>query len=256
MGESQKLVVYISDKSKEEQALALSEKLQIPLTTEPGPELSLRVDEKGLSLMGYGLSYGGDFTQMLNRLSKGRLGQEMLVHIAKTKNPKPKAADCTAGMGEDAILLAAAGYEVTMFEQNPVIAALLKDALSRAADHVQLQEIVARMHLIEGNSIELLKEQATSFDLVYLDPMFPARKKSGLIQKKLQLIQKLEQPCTDEAALMEAAMAVHPSKIIVKRPLKGPNLAGRKPSYTSKGKAIRYDCYFGDRSICPPVLNR
>jgi len=35
-------------------------------------------------------------------------------------------------MGEDAFLLAAQGYEVTLYEQNPVIAALLKDAIRRA----------------------------------------------------------------------------------------------------------------------------
>lgn len=34
--------------------------------------------------------------------------------------------------GEDAFLLAAQGYEVTLYEQNPVVAVLLKDALRRA----------------------------------------------------------------------------------------------------------------------------
>lgn len=249
MGELQKLVVYCTDESKEKEALALSERLQIPLTPEPGPELSLKLEEDGLSLMGYGLSYRGDFTQMLSRISKGRLGQEMLVHMAKTRNPNPKAADCTAGMGEDSFLLAAAGYEVTLFERNPVIGALLRDALARAKEEPRLQEIVARMQVIEGDSVELLREQNVEYDLVYLDPMFPARKKSGLIQKKLQLLQKLEQPCTDEVALFKAAVAITPKKIVVKRPLKGPYLAGRKPSYSSKGKAIRYDCYLGDRSL-------
>ena len=34
---------------------------------------------------------------------------------------------------------------------------------------------------------------------------------------------------------------MHPKKIIIKRPLNGAPLADRKPSYTVKGKAIRYD---------------
>ena len=42
---------------------------------------------------------------------------------------------------------------------------------------------------------------------------------------------------------MEAAISAHPRKIVVKRPLKGPWLAGRKPHYSLKGKAIRYDCF-------------
>ena len=56
------------------------------------------------------------------------------------------------------------------------------------------------------------------------------------------LLQKLERPCEDEAALLEAACSALPRKIVVKRPAKGPYLAGRKPSYSLAGKAVRYDC--------------
>lgn len=168
----------------------------------------------------------------------------MLVHVAKPKTVGTplRAVDATAGMGEDAILLAAAGYEVTLMEQNPVIAALLKDALRRARRHPVLSPIVARMTLCEGNSIDLMPRLGFEPELIYLDPMFPARQKSGLINKKLQLIQKLEHPCVEEEALLNAALATGACKLIIKRPLKGPYLAGRKPDYTVAGKAIRYDC--------------
>jgi 16S rRNA (guanine1516-N2)-methyltransferase len=73
--------------------------------------------------------------------------------------------------------------------------------------------------------------------------MFPERQKSGLINKKLQLIQKMEPPCGEEEALFAAAISAGPSNLVVKRPLKSPYLAGRKPNYTLSGKAIRYDCY-------------
>ena len=66
---------------------------------------------------------------------------------------------------------------------------------------------------------------------------------SGLIYKKLQLIQKLEPPCSEEKDLFNAAIKAGPSRIIVKRPLKSVCLDGREPSYILKGKAIRYDCY-------------
>ena len=62
-------------------------------------------------------------------------------------------------------------------------------------------------------------------------------------KKKLQMLQRLEQPCDDENALLEAAFAAQPRKIVVKRPVKGPHLANRKPSYSLSGKAIRYDVY-------------
>ena len=146
-------------------------------------------------------------------------------------------------MGEDAFLLATQGYEVTLYEQNPVVAVLLKDALRRAKKHPILKEIAVRMKLVEGDSVECMSKLLDPVDVIYLDPMFPARQKSSLINKKLQLIQKLEPPCSEETDLFDAAIKATPEKIIVKRPLKSEFLAGRKPSYTLNGKAIRYDCY-------------
>ena len=72
--------------------------------------------------------------------------------------------------------------------------------------------------------------------------MFPERTKSGLVKKKFQLLHRLEAPADDEEALLAAAIAARPQRIVIKRPLKGPYLAGRKPSYTLSGKKIRYDC--------------
>ncbi len=237
------IVVCVGEGGNKEEAEAFSKKNNVPMADEPGEALSLMFDAKGVSLMGFGLSYQGNFENMLHRITNGRLLHEMLVKAAKTGEGGSRAIDATAGMGEDSFLLAAYGYDVTLYEQNPVIAALLRDTIRRARKNPQLSEIVGRMKLVEGNSIEFLKKQDSLADVIYLDPMFPKRQKSGLVNKKLQLIQKLEPPCSSEEELFEAAWEASPSKIIVKRPLKSLYLAGKKPSYTLEGKAIRYDCY-------------
>ena len=170
----------------------------------------------------------------------GRSGKENNMLLS---DEQLKAIDATAGMGEDGFLLAAYGYEVTLYEQNPVIAALLKDALRRARKHPVLKDIASRMKLVEGDSVSCMEKLMDPVDVIYLDPMFPKRQKSGLINKKLQLIQKLEPPCSEEKDLFDAAIKAGPSRIIVKRPLKSVCLDGREPSYILKGKAIRYDCY-------------
>ena len=242
MIDPEKLVIVDGTGTRYDEALALSQRVGAPLSDVPGEGLTLLLDSDRLSLIGYGMRYQGDVSQMLYRITGGRVHHEMLAKAAKTKTAHPVAIDAAAGMGEDAMLLAAAGYEVYLFEQNPVIAALLRDALRRAKAHPVLGELVGRMHFTEGDSIALMPRLSVQPELVYLDPMFPPRRKSGLIHKKLQLIQKLEQPCSAEEELLAAAMALHPKKIIVKRPLNGACLAGRKPSYTVKGKAIRYDC--------------
>ena len=72
--------------------------------------------------------------------------------------------------------------------------------------------------------------------------MFPGRTKSAAVKKKFQLLHRLEMPCQDEKALLDAALGARPRKIVIKRPIKGPYLAGVKPSYELCGKAVRYDC--------------
>ena len=184
----------------------------------------------------------GDFTRMLPRLRQGRLQQELLVRAARVRGVEaPTAVDCTAGLGEDSLLLAAAGFRVTLFERDQTIAALLADAMERAVEEPQLADAVGRMTLVGGDSITSLAELDFVPDVIYLDPMFPARTKSAAVKKKFQLLHHLEQPCEEEEALVSAALAACPRKVVIKRPAKGPQLAGVKPSYSIAGKAVRYD---------------
>lgn len=103
--------------------------------------------------------------------------------------------------------------------------------------------MAGRMKLVEADSIESMGKMLDFVDLIYLDPMFPERQKTGLIKKKFQLLQKLESPCRDEKDLLAAALQVKPKKIVIKRPAKGPYIADEKPDYSIMGKAIRYDCF-------------
>ncbi len=213
--------------------------------------LELREDAAGLALVGDGMVLRVDFSRLLPRLRADRLGRELLVRAARTRGvTAPTVVDATAGLGEDSLLLAAAGFTVIMFEKDPVIAALLRDALDRAADDSQLAEAVARMTLVEGDSVAGLRELSFSPDVVFLDPMFPERTKSAAVKKKFQLLHHLERPCEDEEGLLAAALAARPRKVVIKRPPKGPWLAGAKPSHSLAGKAVRYDV------IVPPPSSR
>ena len=206
--------------------------------------LQLERTPEGLALSDGTMTVRGDFARMTPRIRQGALQREMLVKAARLKGVvAPHAVDATAGLGEDSLLLAAAGFQVLLYERNPVIAALLADALVRARDIPGLADPVSRMELVVGDSVEGLARLPERPDLVLLDPMFPAKHGDARAKKKLQLLQRLEEPCRDEEALFEAAHAAEARKIVVKRPLKGPFLANRKPSYSLRGKTIRYDCY-------------
>lgn len=150
-------------------AEAFSRRTNTPIAENPGEHLTVLFNSKGVSLTGYGLTY---------------LQHEMLVRASKSEKPGRKAIDATAGMGEDGFLLAAQGYEVTLYEQNPVIAVLLKDALRRAKKHPVLKEIAARMKLEPPCSQETdLFDAAISADpdkIIVKRPLkseFPAERK-------------------------------------------------------------------------------
>lgn len=205
--------------------------------------LELREDADGLILEGDGMRLHASFDDMKRRLLHGKLNGELLVRAARVKGVAvPTLVDATAGLGQDSLLLAAAGFSVTLLECNPVIAAMLADAVEQARRDPELVDAAERMRVIEGDSLKVLRDLPMLPDVVYLDPMFPGRTKSAAVKKKFQLLHRLEAPCDDETALLEAARAAHPRKIVIKRPVKGPYLAGAKPDYTLQGKAVRYDC--------------
>ncbi len=69
---------------------------------------------------------------------------------------------------EKMLLLAAQGYEVTLYEQNPVVAALLKDAIRRAKKNQILKDIAGRMKVVEADSVECMSKLLDPVDVIYL----------------------------------------------------------------------------------------
>lgn len=218
--------------------------------------VSLEQTPNGLTLVGDGMELRGDFSKMLKRVKPGKLQTELLIKAAKIRRStdgsagenvrRPLAIDATAGLGEDSFLLAAAGFDVIMLERDETIAALLADALTRAQNDPTTAETISHMSLATEDSIATLGEWTNvrpnqKPDVILLDPMFPKRTKSASVKKKFQLLHELESPCSEEEPLLKAAFSANPSKIVIKRPAKGPYLAGVKPSYSVSGKAVRYD---------------
>jgi 16S rRNA (guanine1516-N2)-methyltransferase len=85
-----------------------------------------------------------------------------------------------------------------------------------------------------------------SIDVIYLDPMFPARDKSASVKKDMALFQALlgaGESATDADDLLVWALEQAVARVVVKRPAKAAELAGSKPSHVIAGKAVRYDVY-------------
>ena len=80
-------------------------------------------------------------------------------------------------------------------------------------------------------------------DVIYLDPMFPERKKSALVKKEMRLFKRLAGEDNDADQLLKSALASSASRVVVKRPKGAPVLASLKPTHEIKAKKFRYDVY-------------
>ena len=241
------LAVCAADIQSAPRARAAAEMLGVPLigiSAAADGERVLRFAADGVSFVCGGMELKGDLANLARRARGANLREELIVRAAKAKEtPRPRVLDATAGLGEDSFLLAACGCEVTLYERSGAVFMLLEDSLRRAKADPTVSAAAERMTAVYGDSIPAMENAAGAYDVVLLDPMFPEREKSALVKKKLQLIQQLEPPCADEEELLCAAFAARPRRIIVKRPPKGPYLAGRRPDHSLTGKAVRFDVF-------------
>ncbi|MEO1237088.1 MAG: class I SAM-dependent methyltransferase [Planctomycetota bacterium] len=160
--------------------------------------------------------------------------------------PPPHVFDATAGLGEDAWLLAAAGCRVTAAERHPVVHALLADGLDRA--RTAAPDVADRITLLSRtDAAEFLApsgDPPPGFDVVLLDPMFPGHAKRKTTERKpLRLLRLLAGDDPDADALFPFAAAAATRRVVVKRPRHAPFLAGQTPAVSHAGRGLRFDVY-------------
>ena len=150
--------------------------------------------------------------------------------------------DATPGLGRDAFVLVSVGCKVTMIERSPIVAALLEDGIRRLA--LSFPELAAKMSLQHGNSAEVMQYfTGEDVNAIYLDPMFPHKKKSALVKKEMRLFQQLLGHDPDADALLPPALKLATHRVVVKRPNSADVLAGEKPSMAIESKKHRFDVY-------------
>ncbi|MEM1027893.1 MAG: class I SAM-dependent methyltransferase [Planctomycetota bacterium] len=209
--------------------------------------LELRVVEPGHPLAG-GHGVYADLTKLDTTSPAGRSLKTPLlkaVGIHKQRSgERPNVLDATAGLGEDAWLLAAAGCQVTAIERHPIVHALLDDALRRA--RLTAPDVTDRISLLPcAEARDVLRESAASgerFDVVLLDPMFPesARRKTAE-RKPMRVLRWLVGDDADADDLLDLARKTARQRVVIKRPKHAPHLAGIEPVATHAGKGLRFE---------------
>jgi 16S rRNA (guanine1516-N2)-methyltransferase len=152
--------------------------------------------------------------------------------------------DATTGWAQDSLALFRMGYQLSCIERSPVMAELIADGLKRLSvkDWVKNRQISVPQ-LQPGNAIDVLQQLTFQPDCIYLDPMFPPkRKKSALAKKSMTTLRDILGDDLDRHELFAAAMATNSKRIVVKSPDYAEPLGGR-PSQTFQTKLVRYDVY-------------
>ena len=211
----------------------------------------LMVAEQGLSLVLTGKGAPGPVSAEFvtgkagyRREHGGGTGQLVAKAIGLQKTRQTlRVLDATAGLGQDAYVLAGLGCDVTMMERCRPVYELLRDGLERAKECPDTAPVVARMTLVPGNSVEALSAGVDAVDVIYLDPMFPHRSKAALAKKEMQVFRQVVGDDDDAPRLLEAALAAGACRVVVKRPRKAPVIAGPEPTLRIEGKSSRYDIY-------------
>ncbi len=227
----------------------------------------LLLDNKNqLSLLVDGLSVAPEWDKLQRRVVSAGRKSELLLQAAKITADN-QVIDATAGFGHDSLILASTGAQVTMLEQQPIMALLLLVEHQRMSLQPNWQKLMSRLHIINTDALEFFDNfkshsksiDGSSIDVIYLDPMFPEdsyqdRKtgKGAKVNKQMQALHQLAIPPTveQEQQLLQSAKAViknneqQSGRVIVKRPVQAPVFANQAADESWQNAALRFDGYF------------
>lgn len=247
------------DERLRQRAADLASELALPFLqdghTDKSPyEFLLCVGEKGIELRN--LAAGGERPLRVNfvtgstafRKRSANQRHQLIARAIGLQKGTCTLFDATAGLGRDAFLFACLGCSVTAVERSPILWALLRDGLARAAESnlSGVRAIVDRISLFRGDSRDSLHDLPSEGrpDVVYIDPMYPSSlsKKSALAKKEMRVCRRLVGDDDDATALLAVAREIANRRVVVKRHRHAAPLAP-DASVTYKGTTVRYDAY-------------
>ncbi|HED19179.1 MAG TPA: hypothetical protein ENI74_06725 [Gammaproteobacteria bacterium] len=246
-------LVYHSDALKKRAAL-LMDRFDIPrCPATPESGFYLELNEYGLALCQAGphmpgpvrIDFVGGTMGHRQRFGAGR-GQPLARAVGMKPGFNPDIWDATAGLGRDGFVLASLGCHVTLCERSPILAALLHDALLRAADDSSIGAWVGdRLRLVNADSGRQLQSlaEAQRPQVIYMDPMYPAGKVHVEVKKDMRALQQIVGPDLDSGELLDIALRAALRRVVIKRPKRAGFLHDRKPDTSIESKKTRYDIY-------------
>ena len=248
-----------------------NQKRREQLCAEATQPILLLENNNQLSWLSHGLSVAPEWDKLQRRVVSAGRKTELLLQAAKI-TANSQVIDATAGFGHDSLILASTGAQVTMLEQQPIMALLLLAEQQRMSAEPNWQKLMARLQIINTDALSYFNSHyfadiqhnsavIKAVDVVYLDPMFPDDSyqdsktgKGAKVGKRMQALHHLARPPTaeQELQLLQGAQAAvsyrdneqQQGRVIVKRPQHAPLFANQPPKESWQNGAVRFDGYF------------
>jgi 16S rRNA (guanine1516-N2)-methyltransferase len=245
--------IVCSNQSRIEQAKALAAQLGIALFSERNSDFDLQLcfDHGHVELFDTALNTAIHVDFVTGALAHrqqfgGGRGQAIAKAVGLKQGNTPSVLDITAGLARDAYILACLGCKVTLVEQSPVLYSLIEDGIRRGlAEPASANVLKNFVNLVNADSILYMNhmDRETRPDVIYIDPMYPERKKSALVKKDMQILQHLLGKDENAVPLLKTAIKHAAKRVVVKRPIHAEEVGGIKPSTSISSKKTRYDVY-------------
>ena len=238
---------------REDQAKALAAQTGLTLLYEKNDafDLQLCLDENHVSLFDSELNTAIHVDFIKGALAHrqqfgGGRGQAIARAVGLRHGNNPSVLDVTAGLARDAYILAGLGCKVTLVEQSVILYTMVADAVQRGlADPASAAVLNNFVDLINADSIAYMHGLAPELkpDAIYIDPMYPQRKKSALVKKDMQILQRLLGKDQNAELLLSTALECAIKRVIVKRPVHADSIGGAPPDTRISSKKTRFDVY-------------
>ena len=245
--------VVCTNISRIEQAKKLATQTGLPLLSEKSHDFDLQLcfDGEYVELFDTALNTGVHVDFVEGALAHrqqfgGGRGQAIAKAIGLKHENTPSVLDITAGLARDAFILACLGCKLTLVEQSPVLYTLIDDGIRRGlANPASADALKNFMNLVNADSILYMEymDRETRPEVIYIDPMYPERKKSALVKKDMQILQRLLGEDENSEPLLKTALECAGKRVVVKRPIHAKTVGATIPSTSISSKKTRYDVY-------------
>jgi 16S rRNA (guanine1516-N2)-methyltransferase len=251
------ICIVCPDNARKQQAMEIATQAGLPLLGEKNDDYDLQLcfDDDVVELYDTALntSVHVDFVEgaLAHRQQfGGGRGQAIARAIGLKHGNTPSVLDITAGLARDAFVLACLDCKLTLVEQSLVLYTLIDDGIRRGLASPASADVLKNiMNLVYADSVLCMEhmDRKTRPDVIYIDPMYPERKKSALVKKDMQILQHLLGKDENAEALLKTALKCAGKRVVVKRPIHAETVGDIKPDTSISSKKTRYDVYLVNR---------